>query len=642
MKKRFSLLISAAFVLGSVVAFAGGQSEESVGKPTQATGVSRGAYAESPMLATMVDAGELPSVERRLPVSPRLAAELKPEHLDYEVGSYGGTLRMASSQPTWSADTFVFMVEPLVSSPSYAGESFIGNVVESFSASTDGTTYTFTLREGLRWSDGEPVTMQDVEFAINDVLMNEEITASVPARYRTGGDPSAAPMKLEVVDEWTFRLVFDGSYHGFLREISMRGWPRYDELIKPAHYLRQYHKEYAEADTFAALLSENNFRSDEWGQMLTQFDATTSELMTDWAVNMPVLWPWIPDPANFTTNRRVFVRNPYYFKVDSDGQQLPYIDRITVDVVSDLEILNNRILAGDLDFNRESVEVTKMPLYRQNESRGGFRALVMNYHGRNGSVFLNQNWRGDADWHDYVNRAEFRQAISYAINREEIIDAVFFGLGTLPSVHGDPTFDVDRANQLLDSIGLDNRNSEGFRTYPNGRTVSVLFELSTRVGENLPIGELVVEMLRAVGVDASMRSMDNNLFTERRGANQIQATVERMEAFWWNADSKAIFWAPQWYAWYTSGGATGEEPPSEVQRLFELKQTVLSDRNEIALAAHAEFVKTLREGYYYLPVNDDSQLPLVTNAELGNATSVSGEVSTIVLNFSAEQFFYRP
>lgn len=602
---------------------------------SQTAGGADGAVQkESPILAAQVTSGELPPLSERIPETPKLLNELAERHLNLTEGQYGGTLRMATTATASVGEFQVAMMEPLVNSPSFTGEEFVANVAESFEISDDASAYTFTLRKGMKWSDGEPVTTEDVEFAVNDVMFHTDITSVFPNNYRTGGSASGSPMTLEIVDEYTFKLSFDAPYEGFLVKLALQGWPSYYELIKPAHYLKQYHKDYLDAAAFDALLKENNTQADQWGVLFNDFDITSWELGSPKALGFPLLTPWIP--LQYDDTKITLVRNPYYFKVDASGRQMPYIDYGEVYYVNDAEVMNNMIIAGQVDY--ANGEMSKMQIYKANESNG-YTTRVANYHGRLGNIYYNHNYE-DEDWQQAINDVRFRKALSLATDREQIIDTVFYGLGTLPDQVGCSEFNLDEANRLLDEMGLDQRGTDGYRLYPSGKPVEIFFEISSRVPENLPITEMLVLMLQKAGINAGFKSVDVSLFNEQRAANKVQAFVERMETYWWMGDAKFIYWCPMWDNYYQTDGASGMKPPAEVVELMDdARDTTSLPLADEAPAAYEKLCAGVKEQYRYIPIMDFSQMPLILNSKLGN-TDFQGDLTTIILNFTLEQMYF--
>ena len=169
-------------------------------------------YNESPMLRTKVAAGELPPVGERLPLEPEVLSaernEVPKENLDFEIGEYGGILRSVQINPGFNPDIFCMLCEPLVSAPGILAKDIKGNILKDFEVSEDEKVFTFHMREGLKWSDARPVTTEDVLFAYEDVLLNEKLTPVFPIWLRSGNKSDGEPMKLEVIDDYTFSISF--------------------------------------------------------------------------------------------------------------------------------------------------------------------------------------------------------------------------------------------------------------------------------------------------------------------------------------------------------------------------------------------------------------------------------------------------
>ena len=206
---------------------------------------AEGTYGEAPMLEKLVQQGQLPPVEERLPEHPKVSDEILDEYLDFEIGQYGGTLRLVTQVVNWDADAFVMCNEALLTMRSANSDEITPNIVEGYEASEDFREFTFTLRKGLRWSDGEPVTMEDYLFGFNDFVLNEELTPVVSAHLRSGGVSTGTPLRMEVVDDWTFKLISEDPYGGLAVHFSIAGWKGYTDILKPAHYLKRFHKDYA-------------------------------------------------------------------------------------------------------------------------------------------------------------------------------------------------------------------------------------------------------------------------------------------------------------------------------------------------------------------------------------------------------------
>ncbi len=623
LRRLVSRLLCAALALSVIVAMPVAASAEETEK-------------EAPILAELVTAGELPALEDRLPSTPKLINNFASDQFDYASATpvYGGTLTIGSAAKNQSGDFNNSLTEWLVNSPGLYGDEITGNVFESMTPNDDYTVYTVKMREGMKWSDGVDVTTEDIAFTYEHVLLNEQLTTTFPSQITS---PSGTPGVIEIQDEYTFTISFDESYPGLLRNLALMG-ANYDFILKPAHYLEQYHIDFAkDMDAYKAQVEAAGFTVEEWYLYFNDKDITLWEMLYENAIGFPSLSAWILTSVDL--NKAVCERNPYYWKVDLAGRQLPYMDAVEVLFVSDTEVLNNMLLSGDLEFSRESPSIQKLPLYIENETVGNYKTYVWNYHGRLGNIFLNQSYDADAEWSALVNQVEFRQAVSYAIDRQQILDSIFYEQGTLPETFGDATYDAGKANELLDGLGLTGRDANGWRTYASGNAVSIAFEVTGRVPENEPIVEMVVEMLQEVGINATMKVIDTSLFNERRAANQIQATCERMEAYWFRADVKMMYWAPAWYAYLTTNGTSGAEPPEDVQELYAAIKGVSTLPDAQAKEAFASMAAMQKANLYYIPIMDDSVMPFIMTNRLGN-TELSN-VTSMLVNFSLYELYLK-
>jgi peptide/nickel transport system substrate-binding protein len=581
----------------------------------------------------MLDDMDLPPVEERLPNEPKLVNEMPPELLDFEVGQYGGTIRTVTAQVNWDADVFVMNNEPLLNTPGILGEEITGNILKGFEVSADEKEFTFYMREGLKWSDGVPVTMEDVRFTMEDHLFNEEITPIFPGYMRTGGTAKGEPFEFSIVDDWTFKLTFDEPYGGLIIRMTIQGWRGYTEFLKPAHYLKQYHKDYADPEEYSAMLEEAGIEEDLWMTFYNMMDIVNWELTHEDAVGFPVLYPW--KHVESTNQYSIFERNPYYFKVDPAGQQLPYIDKIESTLVQDIEMISVKVLAGEVDFVRESAALVNMPLYRENEAAGGFRALLNYMHVNPTDIFFNLTY-DDPDWQEVVQDVRFRKAISLATDRDEIIDAIYYGFAE-PGVIQDSTFDLDAANELLDEMGME-IGADGYRQTPSGAPFSILMELGAQAPDIVPLGELLVEQWSALDLNVDMRRIEGSLWGTKNAANELQCTMIWTHVpLWYMEDWGMGLWAPSWNLWRTTGGEQGEEPPAEVQEFYDLVASAMVSTPDDARALIEEVKANLGVNNWYLIHLENVQQPLVVNAKMRNVTDKGFAIAT---NFSAEQFWY--
>ena len=605
---------------------------------------------ESPMLAERVAAGELPPLEERLPAEPFVVGPgvlLSEESLpDWEPGEYGGVLRSAHFRPDWNPDIFVMINEPLLSSPDLGVDAIRGNVLKDYEVNEDNTEFTFYMREGMKWSDGEPVTTEDVRFVYEDIYLNEKLTPAFPRRFRTGYSAVGEPMELEVIDDYTFKITYPEPYGGFLRNLVIEGWNGYTELIRPAHYLKQFHVDYTDIEELKPMMEEMGL-TDEWWQLFTAKDCLSWDVNEPMCLNTPRLGPWLL-VENDTPGLLKFERNPYYHKVDIEGKQLPYIDELISVLTEDVEMLNLNIFTGDVDFMRESTGLVKVPLYKENEEKGGFRTVLLDMHVDSSNLFINQTY-DDPVWREVVQDLRFREAVSLAVDREEMIESLYYGFASLPEVSVREDLiarDLDRANALLDEMGLDQRDSDGWRLGPDGERFDFLIETGAHAPDLAPAAELAGEHLKEVGLFTTVKQIDSTLYGQRQNANELQAsthwshdqnsdddhtsrTFNRGMAAWWN-----------YMASDGTDGVDGEEPPEWVLEAFEL------DKERWGVVPGTDEYKALREqGFEWHRENlpmitfvEGVKYPLIISARMGN---VASNGYAIAQNFAGEQFFYK-
>lgn len=587
-------------------------------------------YKQSPML----DSRNLPPIEERLPHEPKLTNEMPPELLDYEIGQFGGTLRTVTDTNDSDLEIFVMANEPLLNTPGILGEEITGNVLKGYDVTPDQLEFTFYMREGLKWSDGEPVTVEDVRFTIEDVLFNEDLTPLFPSLFRSGGKAEGDPMDFEILDDFSFKLTFSEPYGGLPIRLAITGWVAYTELLKPAHYLKQFHQDYTDEQELKSILEENGFREDDWVNFFHYKDIVNWELTSSGAIGFPVLYPWMITEASNTVYH--FERNPYYFKVDSAGNQLPYIDKLESTLVQDVETVSMKVISGEVDFLRIATALNKMPLYKEYEEASGYKTILSEMHITPTDVFLNLTY-DDSNWREVVRDIRFRKALNLALNREEIIDAIYFGFAE-PSKMIDPTFDVDEANRLLDEMGME-KGSDGFRLGPDGNKFTLPIDISAQAPDIVPLTELIVEMWKEIGIDTSMKVIDSSLWSNRVEANEIQATmIWTHTPLWYMADWGQNFWGPLWNRWYNTGGQQGEEPPKEVKHFYDLINKVQISSPEDARNAIEEVKSEMREHLWYFVHIENVKQPLIIHEKLGNVSEKGMAIST---HFAGEQFYFK-
>ena len=556
-------------------------------------------YSEAPMLTELVEQGVLPPVEERLPLHPEIYNDAPASYVTPEEGNYGGTMKLMSSQVSWCADLFIMMYESMVTMDWDTSEVY-GNVVVP-SANEDGTEFTFQLLEGMRWSDGEPVTMEDVLFTWNDFVNNEELTPAVSSWLHSGGDSSADLMQLQQVDDWTYTMTSSKPYGGFLVFCSIKGWCGYTEMLKPAHYLKQFHPDYAEEchgskeayyeflKPFAAELGYDNAEEEGvWTYVFNQVDMTNWELTNPTAAltsvtfeglidtNFPVLYPWIMTDASTTTN---WVRNPYYFKVDADGQQLPYFDYVQSKYEENNEVKLMDVISGNI--NIAEAFFTDYSLLLENEEKSGYTVYTRRFHNTVPVIFMNATYGLNADgtvaeddaskaWQDVVGDIRFREAITRAIDADEINDVVCLDLARKNELY-DCSYDIEGANALLDEMGMKDIDGDGYRETPNGYPFSVQIWNNGSYQDYITAGELYVEYWREIGLNISVYTTESSLYDAAKDANEIPMYIALCHGseLWHYLDWGFGTWDVLWNAWVNAGGLSGDIPEAEAGNYLE-------------------------------------------------------------------------
>ena len=378
------------------------------------------AFAEAPMLAEMVAAGDLPPIEERLPNAEDILV-IEPVH---EIGKYGGTWYRGFTGPAdgqnghrvAGGDRFVFW------NPTNFPE-VVPNLAKGWEVSEDGSVITVFLRDGAKWSDGAPFTADDVMFWYENMYQNEEL---VPVRSPFFNIDDGA--ELSKVDDLTIQFSFPTANSLFLEvlgsSVNVFGGPAIFGAtgmggFAPAHYLEQFHPDFAGQDEVDALAAEEGF--DDWVAFFK--DKNTWQRNPD----LPVVTPWKTE-IPITEPNWVLVRNPYYFGVDTAGNQLPYIDRISMGLAENLEVLNLRAIAGEYDYQARHISLANLPVLLENAEEVGYKVyLDPAQHGADGAFQFNLSYDGDPEVSKWIKTADFRRALSIGVDRNQINENYLLG-----------------------------------------------------------------------------------------------------------------------------------------------------------------------------------------------------------------------
>lgn len=514
-------------------------------------------FQEAPMLAEMVAAGDLPPVAERLPSEPLV---IQPVEM---IGQYGGTLRRAFTGPgdrqnieRWVNDYGIFW--------NTGASELRPRVFQSWEPNEDASEWTFSLRAGMKWSDGTPFTVDDYIFWHDHILTNETLVPSPPWFTRWGGEF----VQFEKVDDTTLKMIFAQSFPSWPETIAtssvagpFQAGRTGGGLVAPRHYLEQFHPDFIGEEEATRLAEEAGFET--WS---LHFLAKNDSAMN---AELPVITPWKP-VTRIADTEFVLERNPYFIAVDTEGNQLPYFDRISLELVEELEVLNLRAIAGNYTVQGRHIDFAKLPVIRENEVAGNYFVDFWGSSTRHPvAVYFNMDWIGDPAVAEYtVGSLEFRQALSLAIERSEINETFFLGVGTEASLCPTDTppfytsdrwdesfgrFDPDQANEILDSIGLDQKDGEGFRLLPNGERL--VLRIDAVSGAFLPYPEMaerIAQMWAAVGIQMTVNPVERSLWIERTEANEPMMSL--FETGEWNPEVlprliPGVRWAPLATTW---------------------------------------------------------------------------------------------
>lgn len=604
-------------------------------------------FGEAPALAEIVKQGKLPPVEERLPEEPLVVkegVEIPVGDGKIEIGKYGGTLRIVNPGSPGGGEWWAISREPLLNSPGLGspGKMPVGNVFKGFTMSKDAKTFTFYIRKGMRWSDGEPVTTEDVRFAYEDVLLNKELTPVFPTWL---ANSDGTPFKLDIIDKYTFRVTFKESYGLFPYTLSLH-WQTWDSgpLLQPSHYMKKFHIKYTPLEKLQPLLKKNGLGEKEWFRLYSLY-SWGSWGLGDTKVGCPTLAAYylaeMPSPQV-----AILKRNPYYWKIDAAGNQLPYIDEIRADTVTKVDMLPMKIIGGEVDFARQAVSIKEVALYKENEKKGGYLVKLLKFHCPIPITFNYSN--PDAQWRKIVWDRRFREALNLAINRKEIIDAVYNGFASLSRITPSE-YNPTKANQLLDSMGLNKRDSEGWRLRPDGKRMELLIETSAPATDFIPMCEILVENWKSIGIYTTMKYVDSSLLGQRVRANQTQVVVST----WFDlpvieGNPYMIDWVVLndpakisigFYDWYTTLGKQGVEPPAAFKPVFEIYRKMKTSRSAGEIKSYLDnWKKAIHDSLFMLVPVEDIMIPLIVNERLGNVPEKGYQ---IIANFAGEALFYK-
>lgn len=495
-----ALLMVLILVFGGAFAFANAPDPDPQPADERAA-VRRGEFGEAPMLAALVDAGELDPVELRIPKNPKVVETIE------SIGRYGGDLKVFAITPSIFNNDMQGMKGTSLLRIPRNGLGVEPDVCEGYELSEDGLTVTWHLREGMRWSDGAPFTSEDMRFANEDCTNDPDVRS-----WTTNGYTSC-----KVIDDYTIEMFRPTGHSGAAMFANADWFGGYAVMYQPAHYLKQFHGKYNEnADARA---KEEGY--DTWQEAFGEGG------LYWWAPlrnpDKPQIEPW--DLVDWSDTLQVKERNPYFFRVDAEGNQLPYIDRWISQVV-DLEVYGLKVTGGEADIAYNQTRLEDMAIYQQGAQAGDYTITLYPGVAIAEMKMRFQSWHANEMKREILNDVRFRQALSVAINRAEIQEVIYQGQGRAGAIAPLEScsfyvegwrdyyaqYDPELANRLLDEVGLDKRDADGFRMWQNGQTLSeAILYAQPKFNAEL---ELIAEYFADVGLKIVPNLQDVAIITE--------------------------------------------------------------------------------------------------------------------------------
>ncbi len=634
--RREVFRISGAAATGAVLVACGGPAAEEPAAEAEAPMADEAMAEEamgkeSPLLAKRVAAGDLPPVEERLPLNPQIVQTW------HEVGTYGGMFTVGNP----AAGTFhsgrTGVGQEGVCRIGTDLTSVVPNIVESFNISADGRELTLNLRRGTKWSDGHPHTADDFEFWYVDML-NDDLSPTKPGWLQTSGNF----MAFERVDDYTVKFIFTDPYPFILKYLAHYNGTN---VVYPKHYGKQFHASYVDVEELEAQAQERSM--DSWMALFVNM-AHLDEGIPEHNPDLPTLGPY--KLLEKTETHWLFERNPYYWKTDQAGNQLPYIDASFIKLLQDREIQDAAFISGEVDIEFGWMpNPSNWPLYKSNEEQGEYIAIAaQNLTGAVLHFQPNQTYEGDIALRDIFRDVRFRIALSHSINRDEISELAFFGRATPQQATVIPAcsfyeeeyaklnieYDVDKANGLLDEMGLAWDSNNEWRLRPDGERLSWTIESGIDPQSNT-VWQLCKGYFAAIGCDVAVKTVTGELIAERYPGNQVAMGI-------WGADKctdwlfplTPQFWVPYnlgwestmyplWTRWIVTDGETGEEPPDELKLLWDLWQEmkVTTDQaRQVELGK--EIVRINAESMYVIGTVALPPHPVIIKDNLGNMPTI--------------------
>ncbi len=581
-------------------------------------------YNETPYFAQMVQEGEIDPVEKRLPRQPRV---IDLEKLGRQTGKHGGNLRMLMARKKDVRMMVYYGYSRLIGYDT--NYELQPDILESYDVE-DGRIFTFRIREGHRWSDGSPFTTEDFRFTFEDVMLHNKLhRGGLPQSMLVNGKGP----KFTIVDRYTVKYEWDEPNPKFLAALAAP-LPLY--ITYPSRYMKQFHADHIGKEAAKALSEKLKYK--HWRAMFIRLGRQNRPENPD----LPTLEPWLNTIAP-PSEQFVFVRNPYFHRVDAQGNQLPYIDTIEMNI-SAANLIPLKTGAGESDLQGRYISFEDYTFLKQNEQQQAYDVLLWKSAvGSKVAIRPNLNFKDDA-WRSVLQDVRFRQALSLGINRHEINMVTFFGLGQ--EVADSPlrqsplfdekyasawaSFDPVLANKLLDQAGLEKRDEDGIRLLPGGQRAELIIESAGESTVETDVLQLITDHWKELGLKVFTRATQRDIFRSRLKAGNTMMSVwsgldnalpqpsMSPEELAPSNDSQTQW--PQWGLYGMTGGKSGTEPdlPPVKQLMALLGEWQQSRDDEARTRIWQQMLEIYTDSVFSIGTVNSTLQPIVVSKKIRN------------------------